>query len=79
MIFTFIDHLANNEEIRKAAKIERKGTWTCRDLSSVWKAIAKNDKIFEILKFVVIEFWEKETPPEELNICLLKILPKKET
>ena len=46
-------------------------------LSTLWKSLATNDDSFELIRLVVLEFYETETPPMEWNIGLLAILPKK--
>ena len=44
---------------------------------SMIKAIINDDGLYSIFKSILIDFWENELPPEQWEVGLLKILPKK--
>jgi hypothetical protein len=43
----------------------------------VFKSLASNEGTFEIMCLIIFDFWESELAPEEWELGLLKILPKK--
>ena len=43
----------------------------------MWRALLSTDEGFAVIKYVVMQFWDSEVMPEEWEVGLLKILPKK--
>lgn len=72
------DHLPTDDEIRKAVrKMKNKAPGVSGLSPQLWKALAQDDNTYNILKMIVLDFWETELPPEQWQKGLLKILPKK--
>ena len=44
----------------------------------MFKAIDSNNQMFQLLKSIILDFWEKELPPDQWETGLLKIIPKKD-
>ena len=43
----------------------------------MWKTLLESEETFILLRRVVLDFWDSETPPTEWDIGLLTIFPKK--
>ena len=77
-VYDGYDHAPTSEEIRKATwKLKEKGPGDSGITAQIWKAIVENEQTFRILECIITDFWESETPPEDWQKGLLKILPKK--
>ena len=70
-------HPPNDDEIRWATKkLKNKAPGESGICSQAWKALIEDANTFEILKEIVLEFWENEFTPSEWEKGLLKVLPK---
>lgn len=73
-----IDHLPTDEEIKKAvSRLKNNAPGESGLTSQMFKSIVEDIETFTLLRNVVTELWNTETPPSEWDIGLLKILPKK--
>jgi len=77
-IFSNCDHTPTEDEIRKAAlKLKDNSPGDSGICSQVWKSLVQDKDGMSLLKSVVTDFWESKVTPEEWEIGLLKVLPKK--
>ena len=77
-VFEGLDHAPTDEEIVSATKkLKNKAPGSSGLCSQVWKSMLDSPDAFSILKAAILDFWEKENSPEEWDIGLLTILPKK--
>ena len=44
----------------------------------MFKAIDSNNQTFQLLRSIILDFWENELPPDQWETGLLKIIPKKD-
>ena len=73
-----LDNLPTDEDILKAVNSLKNNAPGESGLSSqMFKAIIFNNATFDLLKCIIVDFWENESPPEQFEIGMLKILPKK--
>ena len=71
------DHPPTDEEIQKAISALKNAPGDSGICPPIWKALAGNEETFNLLRQIIFHFWETEVTPEEWEIGLLKILPKK--
>ena len=72
------DYNPTENEIRKATqKLKDNGPGDSGICPQVWKSLVQNENGMQLLKSVITKFWENEITPEEWEIGLLKVLPKK--
>ena len=68
----------NLEEIKSAIKRLKTNPPGQSGLTAqMFKSLAQDNSTLELLKNIICDFWENETPPTDLDIGQLKILPKK--
>ena len=73
-----LDNLPTDEDILKAVNSLKNNAPGESGLSSqMFKAIISNNATYDLLKCIIVDFWENESPPEQFEIGMLKILPKK--
>ena len=72
------DSLPTKTQIKSAMqKLKNKAPGDSGICPQLLKALAENEETFEILRLIILDFWENELPPAEWETGLLKILPKK--
>ena len=71
------DHPPTDEEIQKAISALKNAPGDSGICPPIWKALAGSEETFNLLRPIILHFWETEVTPEEWEIGLLKILPKK--
>ena len=70
-------HAPLDDEILSAIKRLKNAPGDSGICPQIWKALAKSEETFNILRTIIHHFWESELPPSEWDVGLLKILPKK--
>ena len=66
------------EEIRSAIRhLKNNAPGESGLTAQMFKSLSKDEKTLEILRQIIVEFWDKEVPPTEWDTGMLKILPKK--
>ena len=77
-ILTEFDTIPDDKEIHDAVlKMKDKAPGDSGLKPQLWKALLSEEATFQILKIMVLDFWESELPPQEWLNGLLKILAKK--
>ena len=77
-ILTEFDTIPDDKEIQDAVrKMKDKAPGDSGLKPQLWKALLSEEATFQILKIMVLDFWESELPPQEWLNGLLKILAKK--
>jgi len=77
-IFDGLDHAPTDEEIMLATKkLKNKAPGSSGLCPQVWKSMLDSPEAFSILKAALLDFWEKESSPEQWEVGLLTILSKK--
>ena len=77
-VFDGIDHTPTNEEIVAAVKkLKNKAPSSSGLCSQVWTSMLDSPEAFAILKDALLDFWDREISPEQWELFLLTILPKK--
>ena len=72
------DHAPTDEDIKFAVgKLRNTGPGDSGICPPAWKALLSSNESFQLLKCIIVDFWETELVPEEWEIGLLKILQKK--
>ena len=72
------DYIPTDKQIKDAVgKLKKKAPGVSGLCPQLWKSLVEDANTFELLKAVIIDFWENELPPAEWEIGLLKILAKK--
>ena len=72
------DSIPTDDEIINAVKgLRNKAPGDSGITPRMIKAIVNDNGLFSILKSILIDFWENELPPQQWEVGLLKILPKK--
>ena len=71
------DHIPTDDEISDAIKRLKNAPGDSGICPQIWKALAKKEETFDILRRIITHFWESELTPSEWETGLLKILPKK--
>ncbi|XP_066912448.1 uncharacterized protein [Clytia hemisphaerica] len=77
-VFEGVDHDPTDDEITKATQSLKNNAPGESGLTPLmFKSLIALPETFTILKQVVLEFWNTEKPPDQWNVGLLKVLPKK--
>ena len=72
------DHPPTVDKIRRAVgKLKDRAPGESGLTPQTWKALASNPVTFELIRSIVLDFWDNELTPSEWETGLLKILPKK--
>jgi len=72
------DNAPTDDEIKNAVrKLKNNAPGDSGLTPQMFKALLSCDQCYEILKCIINDFWENELPPDQWEIGLLKILPKK--
>ena len=73
-----IDYCPTNDEIRKAVnRLKNKAPGESGLTSQMFKCLTEDEITFDLLKTVITELLNTESPTAEWDVGLLKILPKK--
>ena len=73
-----VDHGPADDEILKVVNILKNNAPGESGLSSqMLKAIVSTNQTYELLRSIILDFWENELPPNQWKTGLLKIIPKK--
>ena len=73
-----IDALPDDDEIRKAThSLHNTASGNSGLPAQLWKALQDTEETFNVFCEIVKHFWMSECTPDDWNIGLLKILPKK--
>ena len=71
-------HVPTDNEIKTAVrKLRDTGPGDSGLCAQAWKCLLNSEETFAILKYVIEQFWETGVVPNEWEVGLLKILPKK--
>ena len=73
-----LDHAPTDEEIKEAVNhLRNSGPGESGICAPAYKCLLESEDTYQILKEIIVNFWETEEVPEDWENCLLKILPKK--
>ena len=72
------EHTPTDEEICAAVrKLKNKAPGDSGLCPQLWKAMLEDVGTFQLLKLLIVNFWNEEIPPAEWEIGQLRIIPKK--
>ena len=77
-VISEVDHPPTDEEILKAVNsLKNNAPGESGLTSQMFKAIVSNNQTFQLLRSIILDFWESELPLDQQETGLLKIIPKK--
>ena len=77
-VISGVDHPPTDGEILKAVNsLKNNASGESGLTSQMFKAIVSNNQTFQLLRSIILDFWENELPPDQWETGLLKITPKK--